>query len=91
MNSTYTVGLVSLVDAGRGKFEIEFTRDEAEESWRITMGSVSLGFPANFHTDKRTVREFARDFQIMMWPTSGAANVSRQHRAESKKNRRQVM
>jgi hypothetical protein len=76
---------------GRGPFEMEFTRDETRCAWLIAVNgdgiSSSGEFPANFHTDKRSAREFARDFTVMLWPKSSAADIARQHAATAKRQK----
>jgi hypothetical protein len=87
----------SLVDGpDHQHFEIEFTRDETRNAWLITATRAervlfSGEFPANFHTDKRSAREFALDFTVMLWPTSSAADMAREHAAAAKRNRHKVM
>jgi hypothetical protein len=82
---------LSLVFRPGEPFEIEFTRDETRNVWLIAVNGVGLSssgeFPANFHTDKRSAREFARDFTVMLWPTSSAADIARQHARAAKRQK----
>ena len=82
---------LSLVIGPGVPFEMEFTRDETRSVWLIEVDGVGLSssgeYPANFNTDKRSAKEFARDFTAMLWPTSSAADIARQPAAAAKRQK----
>jgi hypothetical protein len=74
------------------KLSLTFAPGETCEIAIAPEGVLFSGkFPANLHADRRSAREFARDFTAMMWPTSLAGGMARRHAAAAKRNRHKVM